>query len=369
MVGLARYPARHEMMRLSIALLAVLGALSGSPGSGYPDTMPPELAAPPGWLLRAPGLRELAPADLAVRPARFAAPLGEKLTYQVRYFGVDVGPATLEVARYVEVDGRRYAHLVATARTNEFWTKLFRVDDRSEAWVDLDTARVARTRTRTLHGSREAREEIRYDWATHFVTVRKAKVHRASVREDAFDFGPFVFDVFDAFYALRRVPYRNGVEVELPVCASRKIHGFRVRYAGRKDVLAAALGPAPVAALELAPYDTIDGAPHDVGDGKVYVLADETRVPIRLDGWFRFTDFIRIGGVSAELVAWERGAPGWPAPQPLAWSDPPIAPASAEGRPSWDAPAAVVAARERGGVAAYEKKDKLAPSAVSAPPH
>jgi hypothetical protein len=350
------------MTRFPLAILAALGALSG-----YPDTMPSELAAPPGWLLQAPDLRELAPADVAARPARFAAPLGERLTYQVRYFGVDVGPATLEVARYVETGGRRYAHLVATARTNEFWTKLFRVDDRSEAWVDLDTGRVARTRTRTQHGSRESREEIRYDWATHFVTVRKAKVHRASVREDAFDFGPFVFDVFDAFYALRRVPYRDGLEVELPVCASRKIHGFRVRYAGRKPVVAAALGQAPVEALELRPYDTIDGVPHAVGDGTVYVLADDARVPIRLDGWFRFTDFIKIGGVSAELVAWERGTPGWPAPRPAPWSDPPIAPASTEGRPSWDAPAPIVAARERVGVAAYEKKGTLASGVGAAP--
>jgi hypothetical protein len=353
------------MTRFPLALLAVLGTLAGS---GYPDAMPPELAAPPGWLLQAPALRELAPADLAARPARFAAPLGERLTYQVRYFGVDVGPATLEVARYVELEGRRYAHLVATARTNEFWTKLFRVDDRSEAWIDLDTGRVARTRTRTLHGSRESREEIRYDWAAHFVTVRKAKVHRASVREDAFDFGPFVYDVFDAFYALRRAPYRAGVELELPVCASRKIHGFRVKYAGRKDVTALALGPAPVAALELHPYDTIDGQPHAVGDGVVYVLDDPSRVPIRLDGWFRFADFIKIGGVSAELVAWERGTPGWPAPQPPAWADPPIAPASVAGRPAWDAPAPVVAARERAGIAAYEKKERLAPSAVGAAP-
>ena len=354
------------MWRSSLAILAVAGALSGS---GFPDTMPAELATPPGWLLRAPELRELSPADLAARPARFAAPLGEKLTYQVRYFGVDVGPATIEVARYVEVDGHRYAHLVATARTNDFWSNLYRVDDRSEAWIDLDSGHVARTRTRMLHGSGESREEIRYDWAVHFVTVRKAKVHRASVREDAFDFGPFVYDVFDAFYALRRVPYREGTEVELPVCASRKIHGFRVRYAGRREVTAAALGAAPVSALELRPYDTIDGKPYAVGDGKVYVLDDPSRVPIRLDGWFRFTDFIRIGGVSAELVAWERGAPGWPAPAPPEWRDPPIAPASAEGRPTWDVPAAVVAARERGGVAAYERKERLAPSAVGAAPN
>ena len=186
---------------------------------------------------------------------------------------------------------------MATARTNEFWTALFRVDDRSEAFVELASGRVARSRTRTLHGRKEAREEIRYDWDTHFVHVRKVKVQKGSVRDLAFDFGPYVHDVFDAFYALRRVPFREGLEIELPVYASRKIHGFRVRSAGQRQLVVPALGPAPVATLELAPYDTIDGEPHAVGNGRVYVLAGESRVPVLVDGWFRFTDFIRIGGV------------------------------------------------------------------------
>jgi hypothetical protein len=347
-------------------LLALLAALAG-PGS-FPDAYPPELEAPPGYLLQAPGLRELGPADLEARPARFAFPPGERLRYQVRYFGVEVGFAEIAVARFVQSGGSRYAHLVATARTNEFWTRLFRVDDRMEAFVDLDSGRVARSRTRTLHGSREGREEVRYDWDTHFVTVRKVKVQRRSVREVAFDFGPFVHDVFDAFYALRRVPFGDGREVELPVYASRKIHGFRVRSAGPRQVVARALGPAPVAALELHPYDTIDGEPHAVGNGRVFVLDDASRVPVLLDGWFRWTSFIQIGGVAAELFAWERGGEGWPAPKPAAWTPPPVAPESVEGRPRWEPPAAVAAARARRGTEAYERKETLEVREVSAAP-
>jgi hypothetical protein len=334
-------------------LLAAALALGAA--AAFPDAYPAALREPPGYLLQDAGQRELRPEDLAERPAAFPFPLGERLVYEVRYFGVPVGPATIEVARFVEQDGRRYAHLVATAHTNEFWSKLFLVDDRTEALVDLDTGRVARSRTRTLHGGREAREEVRYDWDTHYVHVRKAKVHRGKVRDVAFDFGPFVHDVFDAFYALRRVPFREGLEVELPVYASRKIHGFHVRTAGRTQVAAAALGPAPVAAFELRPYDTIDGKPYAVGDGRVYVLEAAERVPLRLEGWFRWASWLDIGGVSAELLAWQRGREGWPAAAPTPWQPPPVAPASVEGRPLWDPPPAVAAARARTGIEPHDR--------------
>ena len=174
--------------------------------------------------------------------------------------------------------------------------------------------------------------------------------------------------MFDAFYALRRVPFRDGLEIELPVCASRKIHGFRVRSAGRREVTAAAFGPAPVAALELRPYDTIDGQPEQVGDGRVYVLAGESQVPVLLDGWFRFTSFIRVGGVAAELVSWERGRTDWPPARPLPWTAPPIAPESVEGRPRWDPPAPVLAAREERGARPHETKLRLETPEVGAAP-
>jgi hypothetical protein len=110
-----------------------------------------------------------------------------------------------------------------------------------------------------------------------------------------------------------------------------------------------------VQAFELRPYDTIDGRPHAVGDGRVYVLADEGRVPVRLDGWFRFAAWLDIGGVAAELVQWERGRSGWPAVRAPAWEPPPVAPSSVEGRPRWDPPAAVAAARARTGVEPHDR--------------
>ena len=219
--------------------------------------------------------------------------------------------------------------------------------------------RVTRSRTRTLHGRKESREEIRYDWETHFVRVRKVKVQRGRVRDTAFDFGPFVHDVFDAFYALRRVPFEPGFEVELPVYASRKIHGFRVRAERRRELSIEALGPEPVGVLELRPWDTVDGKPYEAGDGRVYVLDEASRTPVRLSGWFRFASFIRIGGVSAELISWDRGQPGWPPPQPPPWRAPPVAAESVEGRPQWDPPPSVQAARSRLGLEPHDESSKL----------
>lgn len=338
-------------LRPLFALVLALGGLAT-----FPDVYPAGLRALPGYLIDEPGVHELGPAELAASPGAFPFPQGERLVYLVRYFGVEVGPATIEVARFLEWNGRRYVHLVATARTNEFWTRIYRVDDRTEAWVGLDDGRVARTRTRTLHGSGESREEVGFDWDTHFVHVRKVRVHKRTIRDVAFDFGPFVHDVFDAFYALRRVPFREGGEIELPVYASRKVHGFRVRTGRHQNVLAAAFGPAPVETIELQPCDTVDGVPRDAGSGRVYVLAAPGQVPVRLDGWFRVSDALHIGGVSAELVAWERGRADWPAAKSPPWTAPPLAPASVEGRPQWDPPPPVLAARARTGIEPYERK-------------
>src|SRR5512134_563366 len=89
MVGRGRYAAPTGAMTRSIlALLASLTAFSS-----FPDAYPAELQAPPGYLLEAPGLRVLGPGDLATRPGGFPFPVGERLVYEVRYFGVPVGPA------------------------------------------------------------------------------------------------------------------------------------------------------------------------------------------------------------------------------------------------------------------------------------
>jgi hypothetical protein len=334
---------------------------------GFPDAMPADLE-PPGFLLGGSDVRVLAPEDVAPGSTGFPWPVGERLVYQVSYFAVPVGLATIEYARVIERGDRQFAHLVAHASTNDVFSKIYRVDDRSEAWIDLADGRVVRTRTRTQHGSKEAREEVFFDWETHFVSIRKVKVHKESVREVAFDFGPHVFDIFDAFYALRSIPVAPDTNEELPVYASRKVHGFRIKAIGEREQGNQVVGR--VTAWELRPYDTIDGVAKDVGNGRVVVWPEGRNLPLRLEGWFRATRSLRIGGVVAELVEWSRGDPAWPDPPPAAWSSPPVALESTDGRPRWDPPPEVVEARTRRGLEPYERKfDLSVQAAAPALPH
>ena len=300
------------------------------------------------FLLDRPGVRELGAAELAAEPPAHAFARGERLEYAVHYFGVPVGRAAIEVARLVAYGERRLAHVVATARTNDFFSAIYRVDDRSEAWIDLDRLVTVRTATHTRHGRRkETYEEVDFDWTTHYVRIEEAKRHEGRVHRLAFDFGPFVYDTFDVFYAVRRLPLGPGFSAELPVYADRKVYGLRVDVGGRETLASPVLGQ--VETLVLRPYDTLDGRRRGSGAGKIWILADERRVPVRLTGWFSSKESFRVGGVRAELVGYrpgERSPAARPAPSEAGRAR--LA-RSIEGRPVWDPPAPLVEARRRSG--------------------
>jgi hypothetical protein len=326
-------------------------------------------AAPDGprdYLLDEPGLSTLTARQAAARPGRFAFPPGERLVYAVRYLGVPIGHVWLEVARWIERDGRRLAHLVAGAETNDFWSAIYPIRDVSEAWVDVDRLITVRTRTHTRHGrTREVWEQVDFDWATHYVHIHEEKRHRDRLRRIAFDFGPFVHDTFDLFYALRALPLEPGFAARLPVYANRKVYAFHVDVVRRERTDTDLFGEVP--ALVLQPYDVLDGKPAGGGEGEVWVREGPRRVPLRVVGWFRTTDHFRVGGVVAELVDYRERTAGWPEPptprhEPRPWPEP-----TEDGRPRWEPPEAVRAARRAAGVEPLDRKWSLSETSLAPP--
>jgi hypothetical protein len=197
--------------RSALALLAFALLVPASAGRGGEHE---------GYLLDEPGLVPITPEAWAARPGVFDFLPGERLDFDVRYLGIPIGRVWLEVARFVERDGVRLAHLTAGARTNGFWDKLYRIDDVSEAFVDLDRGTTVRTRTLTHHGRHhEVFEQVDFDWETHFLRVREENRHKRTLHLVAFDFGAFVHDTFDLFYAIRSLPLEPGFSVRLPVYA------------------------------------------------------------------------------------------------------------------------------------------------------
>ena len=295
-------------------------------------------------LIDPPGARELTPAELLARPAPFPAPVGESLRYGFSYWGVPLGSATIEVLRYLEVDGRRFAHIQARAHTYPAFAWIYRVRDRAEALIDLDRMRTWMSRSWMEHRHRQIYEEIDFDWETHFVRVLRERRHSGRGREVQFDFGPFAHDPLDLIYSVRRAPGLDSGPVDLPVYASRKIQGLRLVPDGREWVRSRVRER--VLALRLRSEARLDGRPRDDrGRGIVWVAAEGQRIPLRLVGWFRGSENFRIGGLRAELLEYVPSAPGWEgiggnAPPPPAAGRKP-APSSLQGRPVWDVPEGV----------------------------
>ena len=314
----------------------------------------------PGYLLDEPGLSVIDAEAWTARPGVFDFLPGERLDYDVRYLGVPIGRVWLEVARFVERDGVRLAHLTAGARTNGFWDTFYRIDDISEAWVDLDRGVTVRTRTHTHHGRRhEVFEQVDFDWETHFLHVREEKRHRDTVREVSFDFGAFVHDTFDLFYAIRSLPLEPGFAVQMPVYANRKVYAFHVEVMRREEWNDSILGPGD--AYVIRPHDLLDGEPTGNGAGEVWVRADGRHAPLRLVGWFQTTNRFRVAGIRAELVGHRERLPGWPAPPKLRYLPRPSAKPTEDGRPRWDPPPPVLEARKRLRVRPIDRKRRLAP--------
>lgn len=327
----------------AVVLLAPFGVSPDAPDGGRP---------PPGLLFDDPALRALTPTELeALGP--LPLPLGDRAVYGVSYYGIPIGHGVLEVARVVGDGERSFVHLVATARTNEFFSRFYRVDDRHEALVDVETARIDRTRTRTLHGDNESHESVRFDWATHYVFEREVEFQKGREFQTEFDFGPFVYDIFDAWYALRATPGAPGFEVTIPVYASVKVRAVRFSVGERSTLANPAVGEVEV--VEVRPRE-VDGVREDAGagGGRVYALAGDDHLPVLLSGWFRASERLRVGGMTAELLSWRRSRSAWPVPAEGAFTPPPVVEIDDDGRPRWVPPAELAAARAKAGVVARD---------------
>lgn len=326
----------------------------------------PARAAEP-WLLDDPALRVLTPADVAARPPRFPFPVGERLVYDVTWFGVPAGRAEIEIARFVALGDARYAHVVARAASNAVFSWVVPVRDRSEAWIDLDRFVTVRTRATQERPGKRYDESVRYDWDTHFLHARLDKLHKGQRRELTLDFGPHAHDTSDAFYRLRALPIAAGRSFALPTWADRKLFDLRIDVTAGKTAGVRPLG-GRVETLAVRPSTFLDGVAFAAGEG-VVLVAGPTRVPVRLEGWIRTTEHaFLVGGLRATLVDYVAAAPGWPridVPLGLMQDCGAMTPTQ-EGVPVWTPPPGVRAARARSAEGVRDVQSQIPTQGVAA---
>ena len=151
---------------------------------------------------------------------------GEKLVFSVQYSLVTAGDATLEVRNLAEIDGRTCYRVLSDARTNKFFSALFKVRDRFESYIDTTELYSLRYEKHIREGRFKRDEKVVFDQSAHTATYDDKVVAIA----------PRTQDVLSALFYVRTLPLEVGQAITLANHTDGKNYPLVVKVHRRETV-------------------------------------------------------------------------------------------------------------------------------------
>ncbi len=203
-------------------------------------------------------------------------PVGEKLTYSLRWTGIHVGHATLEVEDIVEFNGFRTYKVVSRARSNDFFSLIYRVDDMIQSFIDLKKLYSLRLEKRQEEGNYRSFKITEYDQINH--TARQFKYKSGSVEETGFSIPSDVQDILSCFYYLRNQNLEAGKSVFIKVNADEKNYDLEVKVHKKERIEIPDLGAYDAILVE--PLAKFQGIFVRKGKILIWVTDDSRKIPL-----------------------------------------------------------------------------------------
>ncbi len=196
---------------------------------------------------------------------------GERLTYSVKYGPIRAGECRLEVGAPVVVEGRPCLPLVGTARSSDFFSSIFRVEDRMESFLDVDYLLPWRFRKNLQEGKFRANQVIDLD-----------QVNRVATYHDgaAIPLDPEAQDVLSALFYIRTLDLSPGRQAVFRVHADKKNVDMELHVLGRERVDTDA---GKFDCLVVEPLILLDSGLYDHKKGKLvmYLTDDARKLPVQ----------------------------------------------------------------------------------------
>jgi len=223
-------------------------------------------------------------------PDTFATPLpgpvpfgaGERFVYAVQYGLVTAGEATLEVRNIAEIRETPCYRIVSDARTNNFFSKLFKVRDRYESYMDTTELYSLRYEKHVREGKFKRDDTVEFDQAAHLAMYADRTVPIA----------PRTQDVLSALYYVRTLQLQVGQAVSLANHTDGKNYPLIVKVLRRERVTVDA---GTFDCLVVEPLLRGPAIFTQKGRLTVWVTDDTTRMPVLMKSK------VVIGHVSAVL--------------------------------------------------------------------
>ena len=211
----------------------------------------------------------------------------EKLVYNLSWTGIPVGKATQEIS-----DVGDFRRIISTARSNDWLSAFFPVDDRTESHLEKDGSFPGSPRHFKMlfkEGKHVRDREITFN-----PSEKKAHYHDKISRERVdITIEPGTFDIYSSFYFIRHQPIEPGKSLFINLLDSKKLHRLEIRALRRERVKVPA-----------GEFDTIViepmVRPEGVFEGKkgayIWLTDDERRIPVKAQ------TKVTVGSVTAVLV-------------------------------------------------------------------
>jgi hypothetical protein len=199
--------------------------------------------------------------------------IGEKLNYNVRWLGINVGTVNCEVMDIEEFMGYKAYHIKVIAETNRFLSRLFKVKDEFHSYLTVDGLKPL------CYKSKRRERRYREESITTF-DYKKGEVKFHSLRENSLKVTKLEkgqMDIIGGLYKFRTMDFDNKNHIKLNIAHRARNWIVDIKFLKKGILELRKHGVLPVFLVELKAHSGKEVAR---GRAWVWFSADEKRKPL-----------------------------------------------------------------------------------------
>jgi len=208
-------------------------------------------------------------------PAKQELRVGEKLTYEVKWMGIPVGIAVFNVKEIAQINNRDCYHVVVSVRTNAFLSKLYRVDDEFDTYIDKEKLYTLQFIKKQSENKYKSCEVVDYDQEKH------TAVYKSLLNDSTKDLVVLenTQDDLSCIYYFRMHNVNVGSQIAMNVNADEKNWIITIDVLQEGVMNLGRIGN--LSAMEVEPRaKRVDGKTLKKGRLWIWFSTDENRIPL-----------------------------------------------------------------------------------------
>ena len=201
---------------------------------------------------------------------------GEKLTYQVRWLGIQVGTIVASIAPELEqVDGRSAYKVKVTVQTNDFCSAIYKIEDEFVSYIDAETMTTLRHKVHRREGRYKKDAITDFDQQKHIANFENF----LDKSKKTFKIAESTQDTLSACYYFRTLRLKLGDRIKYFVVNNEQNYELFGVIEDKKFINIKGLGN--FESFFIQPYAKVLGG-EKVRKGRVsgYFSSDEKRLPL-----------------------------------------------------------------------------------------